>query len=264
MKYLKLASFSSMLIIATWGGQFLINLEAASANTVIVDEEVTVSGDRNAEALVLYLQFPIVFLPGSKDTRSTTNVSSIALSTISSEEWARIVAADTNSSLDEDWKDWRLTLWGGVVILSDISEILVFNIDDLADSYLVGLAANRPILALNNRVYLEGELQALKHFGDQNHLEFTAGIGIRWQVAKPVSVAFFDGLSIATEIPQIEEERANKTNSLLNYFALEIEVNLAEDWALTGRIHHRSGAFGLFNGVRRGSNGYLLGVSYTF
>jgi len=162
-----------MLIIATWGGQFLINLEAASANTVIVDEEVTVSGDRNAEGLVLYLQFPIIFLPGSKDTRNTTNVSSIALSTISSEEWARVVAADTNSSLDEDWKDWRLTLWGGVVILSDISEILVFNIDDLADSYLVGLAANRPILVLNNRVYLEGELQALKHFGDQNH--FAAG-----------------------------------------------------------------------------------------
>jgi len=49
------------------GGQFLINLEAASANTVIVDEEVTVSGDRNAEGLVLYLQFPIIFLPGSKD-----------------------------------------------------------------------------------------------------------------------------------------------------------------------------------------------------
>ncbi|AFZ45031.1 hypothetical protein PCC7418_2901 [Halothece sp. PCC 7418] len=266
MKYFKLASLKSMVMVATVGSHFLINLEAASANNVLFGEEATVSGDQNIE------EFPIILFPKNKESKKSAEVPisaregvnlSIEISTIFAEEWARLIASDTNHSFDDDWKDWRLTLWGGILSSADLSEILLFKIE-LADSYLIGLAANKGILALNKRVYLEGELQALKHFGDQNHLEFTLGIGLRWQLAEPVSVAFFNGFSLATETPQIEKERADQTNPLLNYFALEIEVSVAEDWALTGRIHHRSGAFGLFNGVRRGSNAYLLGVSHRF
>ncbi|WP_155890787.1 hypothetical protein [Desulfuromonas sp. TF] len=35
-------------------------------------------------------------------------------------------------------------------------------------------------------------------------------------------------------------------------------------WRLSARIHHRSGVFGLFDGVRGGSNFMGLGVTYRF
>lgn len=168
---------------------------------------------------------------------------------------------NTNTSQSDD-NDWQITLWGGPLTDADIGQAILFDVE-LEDSYLIGLAGNRPIKHLNDRLQLEAEIQAFKHFGDQDHLEFTAGVGIRWQVSKPISVAFFDGLSLATETPELEEARAEKANPLLNYFALEVEVEVAEDWAVAARIHHRSGVFGLFNGVKRGSNAYLFGVRHT-
>ena len=33
---------------------------------------------------------------------------------------------------------------------------------------------------------------------------------------------------------------------------------------MVGRIHHRSGAYGTYDGAEEGSNGYLLGVRYNF
>ena len=37
-----------------------------------------------------------------------------------------------------------------------------------------------------------------------------------------------------------------------------------EQLSLVGRIHHRSGAFGTYNGVKEGSNAYLVGVRYRW
>jgi hypothetical protein len=43
---------------------------------------------------------------------------------------------------------------------------------------------------------------------------------------------------------------------------LELEFALpdARHWSVITRIHHRSGAFGLFNGVTGGSNALAFGV----
>ena len=50
-----------------------------------------------------------------------------------------------------------------------------------------------------------------------------------------------------------------KNNKLLNYLGFEVERKVNKRLFLTGRIHRKSGAFGLFCGVKDRSNGYLLG-----
>ena len=59
-----------------------------------------------------------------------------------------------------------------------------------------------------------------------------------------------------------EETFREENNKLLNYLGFEIERKINNKLFLTGRIHHRSGAFGLFGGVKDGSNGYLVGLRY--
>ncbi|MEO0868932.1 MAG: hypothetical protein AAFY17_10885 [Cyanobacteria bacterium J06642_11] len=236
----------------------------------------TIESDGNDSALASsvehllqdQMESPLVAVPMASGADAIADASLI-------EDWSIAQASSEDADLTEDWsvaqassedadqdKAWQLTLWGGPLTDADVGEALLFDVE-LVDSYIVGVAGNRPIVHFNDRLQLEGEVQVLKHFGDQDHFEFTAGLGVRWQVADSVSLAFLDGLSLATDTPELEEERADKANPLLNYFALEVEVDIAEDWALAARLHHRSGVFGLFNGVKRGSNAYLFGLRHT-
>ncbi|MBM5800844.1 MAG: DUF3769 domain-containing protein, partial [Cyanobacteria bacterium K_DeepCast_35m_m2_023] len=50
----------------------------------------------------------------------------------------------------------------------------------------------------------------------------------------------------------------------LNYLAFEVEALVNPQWSLVGRLHHRSGSYGVYSGVREGSNGYLVGLRYRF
>ena len=52
--------------------------------------------------------------------------------------------------------------------------------------------------------------------------------------------------------------------NFFNYLAAEIAVQINHQWSVVGRIHHRSGAYGTYDGAEEGSNGYLLGLRYNF
>ena len=55
-----------------------------------------------------------------------------------------------------------------------------------------------------------------------------------------------------------------ESTQFLNYLAAEISAQITPQWSLVGRIHHRSGAYGTYDGVAEGSNGYLVSVRYNF
>jgi hypothetical protein len=46
--------------------------------------------------------------------------------------------------------------------------------------------------------------------------------------------------------------------------AFELEASVSDQLSFVGRIHHRSGAFGTYSGVKEGSNAYLLGLRYRW
>lgn len=141
------------------------------------------------------------------------------------------------------------------------------------DSWLKSLALGKIIYDGGNYYRLEIEVQFADHVGEQKHHEFNALAVFRLKYVTssyilPFSFAFGNGLSYATETPKIEDRSRTNINAskLLNYLLLEVAINapFVERWELVGRIHHRSGIFGLFNNVRGGSNVMAAGLRYYF
>jgi hypothetical protein len=115
------------------------------------------------------------------------------------------------------------------------------------------------------------EGQAVKHSGLQHHWEFNTLLVARWHLFPwnrhvDTSVAVGEGLSYATRTPFVEAKDHDQTSHLLNYLLFEITAGLPRypNWHLSGRIHHRSGVYGIFGGVHGASNFLGFGVRYTF
>src|SRR5262249_7198642 len=144
---------------------------------------------------------------------------------------------------------WYMTLVGGVYSGSQLLEIPARL--NLKDSYTFGVSVSKQFAEWTRYIRFEGALQAITHFGDPDHWEFTGSVNARWVVFPwnrhvETTTAFGEGLSWATEIPALE--KADPTNSsnaqLLNYILLEVTFAIPESpWSLVTRIHHRSGVF---------------------
>jgi hypothetical protein len=181
--------------------------------------------------------------------------------------------APLSSAAEEAFADppanpWYMTVVGGVYSGSKFLEIPRGL--DLTDSYTFGVSVSKQFAEWTRYMRWEGELQVLKHFGDQNHWEFTGSVNLRW-VEFPwnkyveTSMAIGEGLSYATEIPALEKAASpNGENSqLLNYILLEVTFAIPESpWSLVTRIHHRSGVWGVFGD--NGSNILEAGIRYRF
>lgn len=88
-----------------------------------------------------------------------------------------------------------------------------------------------------------------------------------WNHVVATSFAIGDGLSYVSRVPEVEiyTTEAGGTSQLLNYLMLEMTLALPSFpyLQLVGRIHHRSGMFGLFGDAREsGSNTVGLGLRW--
>jgi hypothetical protein len=168
--------------------------------------------------------------------------------------------------------DWSATLYGAVLLEGNLSDgSLLYS--GFEDSYLTALAISRRMASYKDKIDLELEGQIVKHFEGQEHWEFNGLGAIRWLPFpwdKDLDTSFASGagLSYATETPKVEEELRGdgQTAQLLVYLMLELELALpdSQHWSLVSRIHHRSGAFGLFSGVTGASNAWGLGIKHRF
>src|SRR6185503_14073565 len=75
---------------------------------------------------------------------------------------------------------WFMTVVGGVYSGSQLLEIPMHL--ELKDSYTFGVSVSKQFAEFTRFMRLEGELQVLKHFGDQDHWEFTGSVNLRWVV----------------------------------------------------------------------------------
>jgi hypothetical protein len=167
---------------------------------------------------------------------------------------------------------WSMTFYGAVLLNGNLSDASLLH-EGFENSYLVALALAKRVASYRDKIDLELEGQAVKHFGDQDHWEFNGLGAIRWlpfiwDNYVDTSFASGAGLSYATEIPKVEERRRgdDQVAKLLTYLMFELSFSLPQtpNWSLVTRIHHRSGAFGLFNGVTGASNAWGFGIKYTF
>jgi hypothetical protein len=175
---------------------------------------------------------------------------------------------------------WSLTAWGGQMIDSNFGETFYFQ-GRWRPEYLAGLGLNKRIVD-GGPFSLELDANLLGHGAysqaggpfnqavanastpGQSFGEGTLGLGLRIWMQPWLSVFLVEGVSYTTEVSNYERTFRNRYSQFLNYLAFEIEALVNPRWSLVGRIHHRSGAYGVYSGVREGSNGYLLGLRYRF
>lgn len=122
------------------------------------------------------------------------------------------------------------------------------------------------------RFDLEG--QGVLHTGMQDHPETNIVVIARWMDFPwdrwlDTRIAFGEGLSYAFQTPPIEPRRdpdESTSARLLNYLMVELEFVIPrhERWSKFVRLHHRSGAAGIFGGVEGGSNFIGTGIRYSF
>jgi hypothetical protein len=181
-----------------------------------------------------------------------------------------------------DWQPypWAATAWGGKMVNAPLSETFIFRGEPRPEA-LMGLGLQRRLLDGGPlSIELEGNLighraspqrggeynQAVANAGvpAQSFGEITAGIGVRLWLRPWLSLLAVEGVSLNTDLSYYEQTFRRKNAQLLNYLAFEVEALVDPQWSLVGRIHHRSGAWGTYSGVKEGSNGYLLGLRYRF
>lgn len=85
-----------------------------------------------------------------------------------------------------------------------------------------------------------------------------------WNHYVNTSLAIGEGISYDTSVPSLESKSSENTKRLLNY--LMLEATFASPTyprlQLVARIHHRSGAYGLYHAGNTGSNVVGLGIRY--
>ncbi len=165
---------------------------------------------------------------------------------------------------------WAVTTYAGRFVSDDLGPALIGNLSGFEDSGLLGFGVARTI-AGRRPISLEVDGQILQHFGNQGHTEGTVAIVARWHNFPwnekiDTTFAVGEGLSFATSVPALEINRNGRSTQLLNYLLFELTFALPQepDWQVVGRLHHRSGVFGLFDGVGSGSNIYVAGLRRRF
>lgn len=126
--------------------------------------------------------------------------------------------------------------------------------------------------------WAEGRSHETQNSGYHTHEEYNLLLVLRW-LEFPwnryliTSFAWGDGLSYATKEPPVEMDQHSinhgedyDSSKFLNYMLFELALALPQipEWNLIFRIHHRSGMFGLINGVHGGSNFLGAGLKYKF
>lgn len=188
---------------------------------------------------------------------------------------AMVLAIAPGSARAQGEAPWWITASTGVGVYARIGtdnflvDLLPAGLE--RDVYSSSLAVGRTLTA-NPKIFAwEAEVQAVKYFDRQRHWEWDGAILFRWKQNPwndwlQTSLAIGDGLSYASQTPVIEAQRNAKTSKLLNFLVIEATVRLPGDAGaqLVLRLNHRSGIYGLFNGVHAGSNFVSLGVRMPF
>lgn len=101
--------------------------------------------------------------------------------------------------------------------------------------------------------------------------EFNPYIGWRWANLPwnhylYTTLSIGEGVSYDTSVSSLEKKSNQNTKRLLNYLMLEatFAIPAYPRTQLVARIHHRSGAFGLYRAGNTGSNDIGLGLRYLF
>jgi len=125
--------------------------------------------------------------------------------------------------------------------------------------------------SFGNYFAIEAEGGIAGRFGDESLGEGWVGLylrydGLPWNDIVYTTFASNIGLSILTEVSEFELSREGKATELLHYFSPELTFADPENknLELVLRVHHRSGIFGVFDGISTGSTFISTGIRMRY
>ncbi len=165
-------------------------------------------------------------------------------------------------------RDWFINSYTALLLTSDLQKTLSLY-SDSHDAYLTALTVGKRIGSYKKYIDAEVEGQIVRYYVKQDHWEFNAAFVLRWQPflwdrVLDTSFAIGNGLSYASEIPDLEQKHHDKATQILHFLMIEVTFALPDypRWNFLARIHHRSGIWGIFDDVSGGTNGIGFGIKY--
>jgi len=184
---------------------------------------------------------------------------------------ALILAVSCAAHAGQDGGKWAVTFYAGQSNTADLLEIVRFKFERWEEYRIAGLAVARDLAGPDRYFMLELAGQIVKHLERASLFEFDSILSLRWRWFPwnehlLTTIAYGEGLSYATGYPASEDKTQGIRSNFLNALLVEITLTLPRwpDWGLVLRDHHRSGVYGLINGVSGGSNYISLGLMKRF
>ena len=153
------------------------------------------------------------------------------------------------------------------------NEIVLFQPLSFESATLAAVALSQVVGEPGEHHQWEVEGNVVQWFGHQDHQELNGLLMYRWRTfpwndVVRTTFGIGNGLSYATSKPKLEQffHPRTGTKNVLYHIAVEFTFAAPEwkHWSYVARIHHRSGVFGLFDGVDGGSNALTFGLRYGF
>jgi hypothetical protein len=87
-----------------------------------------------------------------------------------------------------------------------------------------------------------------------------------WDKYLTTTIAVGEGISYDSRVPTVEINDSGNTKKLLNFLMAEVTFALPKhpNVELVARMHHRSGAYGVYGAGNSGSTAVGLGIRYRF
>jgi hypothetical protein len=209
---------------------------------------------------------PTIVLPGLRPV-------ALALSLLLTVECAHAQSARQRARTAVADPQWSAMVFGGASAgRTRMIELVVAPWSgDYADNYFVGAAATRRLARFNANWTVDLEIGAGYRFMQVNAPEAWTAVFLRydgfpWNNRITTTVGMGTGVSLVERVSEIEKDAGAhhghpNGSKLLQYLAPEITFAAPErrNSDLVFRVHHRSGVFGTYDGIRGGSNVVTLG-----
>lgn len=168
---------------------------------------------------------------------------------------------------------YALSFFGGEGTESNFSDVVenLFNVSGSSDRMLAFAGAQR-FFWFRDQLSIDGELMYARHYGRETYHEIGAAIYLRWHDFPwnnylKTTLAAGMGPSYTTIYPELERQDSGEDRSkILNQLNLEITAAhpALPNTSLMARMQHRSGMFGIINGVTDASNFLTIGLRQEF
>jgi hypothetical protein len=175
--------------------------------------------------------------------------------------------------------DCGVAIYAGPYVEDSMSDLLLTSPrpptswDYGSDDNIVATALSRETWQFRTRWTLEPEVGLARRFGRQDATEAWGAVffryhGFPWDDVLVTTAAVSTGLNWASEVTEVEEDRADDDvgSQWMHFFAPEITFALPSrpGTELLFRFHHRSGVFGLVSDARGGAQYLTVGIRVRF